>query len=481
MANQNISGDKRIRVFLFIFLIFAAMNANAQKILGDWEGKINVGVDVKIVFHFTINPDSTLSGTMDSPDQNVIGIPLSKVIFVGDSIHTELQMLKAIFKGRTINDTTIDGTWYQSNSTFPLILYRQISKKEIVKLRPQTPKPPFDYHSEDVVYFNKDSSIQFGATLTFPKKGGPFPVALLITGSGQQDRDETIFNHKPFAVIADYLTKNGFATLRIDDRGKGQTTGVFAGSTSADFANDVLAGIQYLSQRNEIDKTKIGLIGHSEGGMIAPMVYSKWPHLAFIVSLAGTGIPGSEILLRQQTDPLKNLVSDSVFNAFYNLTQHTLDIIRKHPGSPDSFLLDSIKSNYINWKKNTPLYIQQELHANTATPDDYAKQVSQELSPWYKFFISTDPTQYWDQVKCPVLALNGEKDIQVYLDQNIPAIQHALQKAGNKNVTIKIFPDLNHLFQHCNQCTVEEYDVLTETFSVEVLETISNWLHQTIH
>ncbi len=476
---ENIS-KKGILSILLILFIFTVLPAQSQNIIGDWEGKLNVGVDLRIVFHFTKNADGVLSGTMDSPDQKVKGIPISSITEIGDSILVKMQSIQAAFKGAKINDSTIDGAWIQGPGSYPLLITRQKVENESKPLRPQTPVPPYSYNSEDVLYYNADSTIQFGATITYPKTGGPFPVALMITGSGQQDRDETIFDHKPFAVIADYLTKNGFAVLRVDDRGKGQTTGKFSGSTTADFTNDVLAGIQYLSKRKDIDKNKIGVIGHSEGGMIAPMVYSKWPHLAFIVSLAGTGISGADVLMRQQTDPLKTLVSDSAYHSFYDLTKYTLETIQNNPNSPDSIILDKIEKYYAEWKNKTRVDILEELHANTATPEDYAAQVSGELKPWLKYFISTDPATFWSKVKCPVLALNGEKDIQVYADQNIPAIQTALEKAGNKKVTIKISPGLNHLFQHCTQCTVKEYAELTETISPEVLETISNWLHQTI-
>lgn len=185
----------------------------------------------------------------------------------------------------------------------------------------------------DVEYDNTDKTVHFGATLTFPKTGGPFPVAVMITGSGLQDRDETIFYHKPFAVIADYLTKRGYAVLRVDDRTMGKSTGEVQHATSADFAQDVMAGIQFLKTRTEIDSNKIGLIGHSEGGIIAPIVYSQYPHLKFIISLAGSGISGAEILLLQQTEPLKQTdISKPVFTAFYNLTKSTLFYIHDHSG-----------------------------------------------------------------------------------------------------------------------------------------------------
>jgi dienelactone hydrolase len=360
--------------------------------------------------------------------------------------------------------------------SFANILSAQQTKPD----RPQTPKPPYTYNADSVEYDNADKTVHFGATFTYPKTGGPFITLLMITGSGLQDRDETIFNHKPFAVIADYLTKKGYAVLRVDDRQKGKSTGEVKAATSADFANDVLASFNYLLTRKEVNKNKIGLIGHSEGGFIAPLVYTKNSKVAFIISLAGTGVSGAQILLKQQTDPVKGLVSDASFNAYYLLTKNTLQVIHDNASLPDSLILNKIKTLYTDWKNPLPDSVLAPLHADAATPEMYATQIKSELIPWLKYFISTDPSQFWDKVKCPVLALNGEKDIQVDASENIPAIAAALQKAGNKNVTTKIFPGLNHLFQHCTKCTVPEYNELTETFAQEALDEIGNWLDATI-
>jgi pimeloyl-ACP methyl ester carboxylesterase len=345
---------------------------------------------------------------------------------------------------------------------------------------PQTPKPPFEYNIDSVEYDNAAKTVHFGATLTYPKNGGPFITAVMITGSGLQDRDETVFGHKPFAVIADYLTKNGFAVLRVDDRNMGKSKGDVNNATSTDFADDVMTSIMYVLQRKEADKNKIGVIGHSEGGFIAPIIYNKWPKLAFIISLAGTGVPGAEILLKQQTDPIKGLVDSTSFNAYYSLTKITLQEIHDNADKPDSYILNAVKKSFVDWKAIQPDTVLTTLHANVATPEMYATQISPELKPWLKYFIATDPDQFWQKVKCPVLALNGEKDIQVYAAHNIPAIAASLRKADNKHVTTIIFPGLNHLFQHCTKCTVSEYKELKETFAPEVLQAMGNWLKKNI-
>lgn len=348
------------------------------------------------------------------------------------------------------------------------------------KIFPQTPKPPFDYKTDSVEYQSRDSLVHLGATFSYPKGIGPFTTIVLINGSGQQDRDCNLFGHKPFAVIADHLTKNGYAVLRVDDRGRGKSKGDLKNATSLDFADDVITSIQYLQTRKEVNRNKIGVIGHSEGGFIAPMVYTKYKALAFIISLAGPGISGGDILLMQQTSPLKGKVSEETYEAWYELTQRTLGIIKEQPSAPDSIILNQVKELFNNWKAKQSDNVKAELKIDKVTPELYAFQVKQELIPWMRYFIITEPADFWTQVKCPVLALNGEKDIQVEARLNITGIRDALKKGGNNKFTSLIIPGLNHLFQHCNTCTVEEYGKLEETFSPEVLTLITDWLNKNI-
>ena len=340
----------------------------------------------------------------------------------------------------------------------------------------QTPHAPYPYDTVEVEYDNADKSVHLAGTLTYPKTGGPFMTIVMITGSGQQDRDESILGHKPFAVIADYLTRNGYAVLRVDDRGKGKSKGDIYKATSMDFANDVITSVRFAAGLKQVDKNKIGLMGHSEGGFIAPIVYANCPEIAFIVSLAGTGVSGADILFKQQTDPVKGLVSDAALSAYEKLTAGTLNLIKEHQTMKDSALLAMIRNHFAEWKKGYSDSVLIALNAKTATPEQYGFQIMTELKPWFRYFIATDPALYWSKVHCPVLVLNGEKDIQVYATQNTTAIAAALDKAGNKNYTVNIFPGLNHLFQHCTKCTVQEYAKLTETFSPEVLSFIKDWL-----
>ena len=355
-----------------------------------------------------------------------------------------------------------------------LLLFAQ-GKMDAHSNRPQTPKPPFTYNTDSVEYDNADHTVHLGATFSYPKGGGPFLTILMITGSGLQDRDETILGHKPFAVMADYLTKKGFAVLRVDDRMKGKSTGDVKNATSPDFAEDALTSIHFLLQRKEVDKNKIGVIGHSEGGFIAPLIYSKWPHLAFIISLAGTGVKGEEISL-YQTQMAKALFDSVSYEAIYDLNKMTLRTISKNAAQPDSVILSTIKKEYAEWKSKQPDSVLKKLHADMTSPEIYAMQVKPQLMPWTKYFLSTDPGPYWQKVQCPVLALNGEKDIQVNAAQNISAIKTNLERGGNAKLSTIIFPGLNHLFQHCTKCTVQEYGELEETFAPEVLQAMGDWL-----
>ena len=341
---------------------------------------------------------------------------------------------------------------------------------------PQTPHAPYPYDTLEVAYDNADKTVHLAGTLTYPKTGGPFTTVIMITGSGQQDRDESIMGHKPFAVIADFLTRNGYAVLRVDDRGKGKSKGELYKATSMDFANDVITSMHYAATLKQVNKNKIGLMGHSEGGFIAPIVYSKCPEIAFIVSLAGTGITGEEILLKQQTDAVKGLVFPEAAEAYGRLCQGTLHLINENETMKDSALLALIRKQFADWKNEYNDSILTALNAKKATPEQYGFQMMAELMPWFRYFIATNPAIYWSQVHCPVLVLNGEKDIQVYPEQNTTAIKDALDKAGNKKYTVKIFPGLNHLFQHCTKCTVQEYGKLTETFSIDALSFIKEWM-----
>jgi pimeloyl-ACP methyl ester carboxylesterase len=454
--------------------------AQTKDITGLWEGKLNVGVELRIVFQFTKNADGTYKATMDSPDQNAKGIPCNKVTLSGDSVITEISIAQAVYKAAIVNDSTLSGKFEQAGRSLPLVV-KHVEKVSAPVGRKQTPKPPFNYNSDDIVYYNADSSLHFGATFTYPKTGGPFTTAILITGSGQQDRDETILNHKPFAVIADYLTSNGYAVLRVDDRAVGKTSfGDVWKATSADFAKDVEAGLAYLNTRKEVNKNKIGLIGHSEGGLIADIVGSRNKNISFIIMLAGPGIDGATVLAGQTEAILvASGGSKETAAAYKSLYQK---IISNSKEKDTALAITKSIDDYKQWKKTTDPKIVDTLEMNNdAEALKAIRQMIKQFSiPWFRYFFETDPAYYIRQLQCKVLALCGSKDLQVLPEQNLTAIKSALKKSESKKYETIELPALNHMFQHCNACTIQEYGQLEETFAPEALEIMLKWLNKNI-
>lgn len=451
-------------------MIFIAGIMYGQDITGQWNGIIKVqGMQLSLVFHIT-KSDSGLTSTMDSPDQKAFGIPVTSTTFENSKLKMVIATANIEYNGEFKSDN-IAGTFKQSGQEFPLNLTKGIIEKEVI-IRPQEPKKPYPYYSEDVKFRNNKDSITLAGTLTLPQKEGNFPAVILITGSGPQNRDEELMGHKPFLVLSDYLTRNGIAVLRFDDRGFGESEGNFQTATTFDFAADVESAVEYLKTRKEINKSKIGLAGHSEGGIIAPIVAAQMTDdIDFIVLLAGTGIRGDELLLLQQkliysasgvseVDLRKILESNK--KAFKLIQQSKDDKILEKELT--EFIRETIKSDSTSIPEGM-------------TEDDLvALQVSRITNPWMLNFIRYDPATALEKVKCPVLAVNGAKDLQVPPNENLSAIKNALDKGGNHNVTIMLFPNLNHLFQECNTGLPDEYGGIEQTFSPIALEDITNWI-----
>ena len=405
----------------------------------------------------------------DLPLAKIMNANARNVKWKGDTLTVYLQQPVASFSTvANSNGQLIDAVWKQNGQTLPHLI------KPL--LRPQSPKPPYPYLTDSVEYDNTEGSVHLGATLTRPKGNQKFGAVILITGSGLEDRDETIFEHQPFAVLANYLTRQGIAVLRVDDRQRGKSKGDVLKATSVDFAEDVLTSLAWLKKQPNIDSTKIGLIGHSEGGMLAAMAYNQWPHFAYIVSLGGTGVSGSAVMLPQSTNALKGKVSPAAYTALYQLAKQGYATIDRYYDK-DSMAIAATTTDFDAWKAAQPDSILNELNLKAATGAQYALQTKMSLAnPWLKYFLHTDPSPFWQKVKCPVLALNGEKDRQVDAVQNTSAIKNALQKGGNTKVSVQILPRLNHLFQHCNTGDFTEYALIEETFSAGALSAIGNWI-----
>jgi pimeloyl-ACP methyl ester carboxylesterase len=382
-----------------------------------------------------------------------------------------MKMIGGSYEGKFNKEgTEIAGQWRQGGQSWPLVFKRGEGVAQVN--RPQEPKKPYPYDEEEVVYENKAASVKLAATLTLPRGQGLFPAVLLITGSGPQDRNETVMGHRPFLVLADHLTRQGIAVLRADDRGVGRSTGNFAAATSEDFASDALAGIEYLKSRKEVNPQQIGLIGHSEGGMIAPMVAIKSSDVAFIVLMAGPGLVGEEILYLQSALMSKVMgVGDEAIGRNRALQEKMYAIAKQ---KKDTAVAEK-KLRELIAQMAEGLTEEQKRQMNAA-PAAMESQLKMVLSPWFRYFLTYDPRPTLTRVKCPVLAINGELDLQVPPKDNLPAIAKALAAGGNKDHEVKELPKLNHLFQTAKTGSLAEYHAIEETIATVALETVSTWI-----
>jgi pimeloyl-ACP methyl ester carboxylesterase len=434
--------------------------AKPSDIDGAWIGTLDTGVmKLRVVFHIT-NTEDGLTGTMDSPDQNALGLPVTAVTRDGSSLKIELKQIAGAFEGKIAKDlATIEGTWTQGGATLPLVLKRVKDAAELERRRPQNPVKPYPYREEEVSYDNPAAGIKLAATLTIPPGNEPHPAAFLITGSGPQDRDESLMGHRPFLVLADYLTRHGIVVLRADDRGVGKSGGNFATATTADFATDAEAGVAHLKTRSEVDPHKIGLIGHSEGGIVAPMVAVRNSDVAFVVMMAGSGVPGDEILVAQV-----RLLSEAAG--------------RSHEQAEKSAAEEREVLALVKQEKDDAV-LEKKLREKLGGKIPEAQlgaQLKAVSSPWFRYFLEYDPAVALRKVKCPVLAINGEKDLQVPPKQNLPVIRKALEASGNKDFEVDELPGLNHLFQTAKTGLPSEYAEIEETMAPTALESICDWI-----
>lgn len=462
---------------LMVILSQSLLAQQEKELSGIWEGNliISSAVELPIVFRFEKNEEGGYECKMDSPSQGAKDIPTESVTLINDSVIVDVKVVNGSFEGVINWETSeITGKWNQGGQSFDLIV-NKVEKATTVN-RPQEPKEPFPYNSEDVFFENKSDKIFLAGTLTFPKEGKKFPAAVLISGSGPQNRDEELLGHKPFLVLSDHLTRNGYAVLRFDDRGVGESEGDFKSATTEDFAKDVLAAVEYLKTRNEIDHSRIGLIGHSEGGIIAPMAAIQNDKIAFIVLLAGTGLPGEEILYLQSRliEEASGTPEEDIKRSL-EFSSVIYDAIKK---SGDFVVAEKRIKEYF-WREY--MEMSDEDKQKIGDPEAFLNiQLRVTLTPWFKFFLTYDPAPALEKVKCPVLAIIGEKDLQVPPKENLPAIEEALKRGGNQNYTVKELPGLNHLFQTAETGSPIEYAKIEETMAPLALDTITNWLKEHI-
>lgn len=435
--------------------------------IGIWEGSLAAGgMRLRIALHIGAGADRVLKATLDSIDQGVRGIPVTDVIWEAPELRLALPPLQANYVA-TMNAAgdTLEGTWSQSGQQLPLVMKRVEKASEL--LRPQTPKPPFPYREQPVTVRSKDG-VDLEGTLTMPPPSGAlkFPALLMISGSGPQDRDATMFGHKPFAVIADALTRRGFAVLRLDDRGVGRSKGNFRSATTQDFLHDAEAALDFLKARDPVDSKRVGLFGHSEGGIVAAMLAAERPDdVAFLVTFGGPGIPMPRLLIEQGEAVLKSAGAPAEAIAKQRSIQEAMfPLLLSDKGSIE------IKTELDE--------IFQIADMPSAERTIASAQISQALSPWFRGLLAIDPGKFFEKVRCPVLAMNGELDTQVIARSNLAGIAAALKRGGNEQFRTVAIPKVNHLFQTAATGSPAEYQTVEESVSPAVLDLLGNWLGQ---
>lgn len=458
-------------VFLSI-LAASTFGQNNSKIEGNWLGAIEVsGVKLRLVLKITKTGDAC-TAKLDSPDQGAKDLPIDSITRKDKTVNFSAAQFGMSYEG-TLNEkgNEISGTLKGSGGNLPLN-FKLATGEIVAKKRLQDPKKPYPYNEEEVGYENIKDNVKLAGTLTLPRGEGKFPAVVLITGSGSQDRDSTILEHRPFLVLADYLTRRGIAVLRVDDRGIGGSDLGSLSATTENYIGDVLAGVEFLKSRKEINPSKIGLIGHSEGGIIAPLASVRSKDVAFIVMMAGTGQSGDEVIYSQIAAALRaNGATAEEIAQNIELQKSLFTIIKSEPDDK----LAAQKIDAMLEKRKSKMN-ERELEEFAPVEKSVKDGVSALFSPWYRYFISYNPRPTLEKVQIPVLALNGENDTQVSAEENLEIISAALKKGGNKDFTVKSFPNLNHLFQTSKTGLVGEYGQIEETISPTVLETIADWI-----
>lgn len=465
---------KYTSIYTLLLLLAGSCGLHAQNIVaGAWHGKIDFpGQSLRLTIHLGYGPDGW-TGSLDSPDQNITGIIADEVSVEEDTLIFFIERLGASYEGFASQDggkVRINGTFSQAGFKLPLAL----GQDEIAgPNRPQTPVPPFPYTAEDVTFFSPTPEVNLVGTLTTPDGEGPFPAVVLISGSGPQDRDETIAGHRPFHVIADALSRHGIAVLRYDERGLGDSEGEFSTATSADFADDAEAAMDYLAGLSNIDRSKIGIIGHSEGGLIAPMIASRKAETGFIVMLAGPSIPGQEVLDGQSALILSKVgMSSSTIQNMTNLRQEIYQLLRST--EDDSVFVDLLTQKA------------EELVADFSSTDklmlglyeeNLITQFAQLGTPWFRYFIEYDPMPSLKATTCPILALNGDLDVQILPDPNLTNLEQLFETQGHPASKAVLLEGLNHLFQPADTGLPVEYPTIETTFDPETLDLIVEWIN----
>lgn len=446
-------------IIILSVLLLQSCLGYGQKFVGTWQGELKIqGITLPLVFH--LENTTGWKGTMESPAQGNAKLPISTIHVHQDSIAITVASIGLTYKGELSITERIEGVVFQNGMTFPM----RLSKTDTVLIkrrRPQLPEPPYSYDTLDVAFFNAYDAVKLAGTITMPRQGGKLPAVVLVTGSGPQDRDETMMEHKPFKVIADYLTKQGIVVLRYDERGVGASTGNYPKSTIGDFSRDAIAAIGFLQKQRGVDPTRVGIIGHSEGALIAELIAGESSaDLGFIGLLGAPAIPIDSLMLLQAYE------------------------IGKLMGMPEAHLREAKEVNRRNFATikgdldDEQIYRQILDNLSSMLPDLSASQkdeIKMMVLPAYRYFMRIDPIPFIKRIDIPVFAAFGTKDVQVPFAPNLESLRHNLP--NNVKNFLKAYDGLNHLFQKAQTGAVSEYIFIEETFNEEVLSDLAGWIN----
>lgn len=445
-----------------------------EGLAGEWLGTLDTGAfDLRVVLRVEEAAGGAPTATLDSVDQGAV-MPVDALTLEERAVRFAVAGIGAAFAGTMSADgSAIAGVWTQAGRELPLTLRRLAEPFALA--RPQEPRPPFPYDSREVAFPNEAAGIRLAGTLAVPRGDGPFPAVLLVTGSGPQDRDESLMGHEPFLVLADHLARRGIASLRFDDRGVGSSEGSFAAATFSDLASDAAAGVAFLAAQKEIvDRDALGVVGHSEGGLSAPRVATRHEEVDFLVLLAPPGVPMESVVLRQARDTLRwRKLDDALIERAMAEQAATLAVIRGSDGAGEELAVKLRKRA----ESLGDRFSAAERALLGLDPASLERQIAEGTTPWFRSLLREDPALYLRQLgDVPVLALFGGKDVQVPAEVHAPAVEAALAAAGNRDVEVRVLPDLNHLFQHAGTGSPAEYGTIEETFAPEALDLVADWV-----
>ena len=466
-----------IKVFIALVLIFSQTKAQ-NEIVGYWDGRLKM-LTMDLDFQIRVEKSkNNFNAFMSIPSQKLKDYQLPVFNYKKKNLHFELPSQAGIAKfDGALKTDSIKGKILQAGIEGTFYLAKGTEQKTITKNEIKTEEPP-PYLEEEVAF--KSGRVLLSGTLTYPKEEKKYPVIILLTGSGPQNRDEDIFGFKIFERIADYFSRRGFAVLRYDDRGVGGSTGNTMQSTTEDFADDAKSAIEFLKKQPNIDLERIGFLGHSEGGIIAPIAASNSNDVAFLILMSGAGVTGGEVLLEQQKLILKsNDVTES-------LIEQNLDLQKKiNTALMNDKDLNDIRNDIQTFAEKDFETLGAEIKSSIKDKKTYINTTVQSQilmfnNPWFRYFVKYDPAPALQKVKVPVLMLFGELDLQVPVAQNKPKMEEALRIGGNKNFKSIVFPKANHLYQEAKTGSPGEYNELKKEFIPGFLEAISDWINQTL-